>query len=84
MIRIFAATFAAAVFFQTASSSADETAKQTRIKADVLEYIAAITKSADENQHSCIADKWESDADLNADSGISEADLAALLNPPQS
>ena len=51
---------------------------------EIREYIDAITKANDENLHSCIADKWEKDEDLNADSGITQADLDRLLNPPGS
>ena len=61
----------------------DAETKAQRLQ-DVREYIKAITEYADQNLHSCAADKWEKDEDLNAASGITDEELQSLLNPPQS
>ncbi|MEK9671378.1 MAG: hypothetical protein VW268_02595 [Rhodospirillaceae bacterium] len=51
---------------------------------EIREFIDALTKSYDEARHSCIGDKYEKDACLNAGSGITQEDLDRILNPPSS
>ncbi len=66
------------------SVAAEPARTQAEIDRDIRDYIAAITRAADENQHSCLADKWETDEELNADSGVTQEDVDRLLDPPQS